>query len=224
MDRPLREAVKAAGLDSGGITPHVRRIRRSQSWFRPGLTYRPYSGSAAIRRWRWCSAPRRSRPAYLRRDPGDRQDAPETGRERNRKSDYIKITSGRSKWACREAGKQAQIERSWNGLDVGGRKRNRTAVRGFAVLCIATLPSGRGHRHIGVRRSLGQGESPPWGLSQIRAGARSSAGSSNSGRRSWNDHSGIVCFEQYLFQLKCGLNDLQYCPSCRSLSRHVQGC
>ena len=25
----------------------------------------------------------------------------------------------------------------------GGRKRNRTAVRGFAVLCIATLPSGR---------------------------------------------------------------------------------
>jgi site-specific recombinase XerD len=25
MDRPLREAVKAAGLDSGGITPHVRR-------------------------------------------------------------------------------------------------------------------------------------------------------------------------------------------------------
>jgi hypothetical protein len=27
---------------------------------------------------------------------------------------------------------------------VGGRKRNRTAVHGFAVRCIATLPSGRG--------------------------------------------------------------------------------
>src|SRR5579864_1434375 len=30
----------------------------------------------------------------------------------------------------------------------GGRKRNRTAVRGFAVPCIATLPSGPGSRAV----------------------------------------------------------------------------
>jgi hypothetical protein len=33
--------------------------------------------------------------------------------------------------------------RNYRALGPGGRKRNRTAVRGFAVLCIATLPSGR---------------------------------------------------------------------------------
>jgi hypothetical protein len=33
--------------------------------------------------------------------------------------------------------------RNYRVLGPGGRKRNRTAVRGFAVLCIATLPSGR---------------------------------------------------------------------------------
>src|SRR5690348_17835815 len=40
----------------------------------------------------------------------------------------------------------------------GGRKRNRTAVRGFAVLCITTLPSGRlfSNRHIVACRALGQ--------------------------------------------------------------------
>src|SRR5262249_41170316 len=32
----------------------------------------------------------------------------------------------------------------------GGRKRNRTAVRGFAVLCITTLPSGLSHLTSGI--------------------------------------------------------------------------
>src|SRR5215813_2509443 len=42
-------------------------------------------------------------------------------------------------------------------LSTGGRKRNRTAVRGFAVLCITTLPSGRlAPAHIGARAAPGQ--------------------------------------------------------------------
>src|SRR6266699_2519772 len=44
----------------------------------------------------------------------------------------------------------------------GGRKRNRTAVHGFAVRCIATLPSGQyrkslGTGDIGARHAEGQG-------------------------------------------------------------------
>src|SRR5687768_96960 len=43
-------------------------------------------------------------------------------------------------------------------LKDGGRKRNRTAVHGFAVRCIATLPSGRVRRtgDIGGRAEEGQ--------------------------------------------------------------------
>src|SRR5262249_17789261 len=39
---------------------------------------------------------------------------------------------------CREP----NIASNFIEISAGGRKRNRTAVRGFAVLCITTLPSG----------------------------------------------------------------------------------
>src|SRR5689334_4348835 len=81
-------------------------------------------------------------------------ECPETGRERNRKPDYTKIASGRHNARYSKARQHGEIESGLNDLADGGRKRNRTAVRGFAVLCIATLPSGRGHCHIGARRSL----------------------------------------------------------------------
>ena len=72
-----------------------------------------------------------------------RQNAPGTGRERNRKPDYTKITPTLRKAGRREAGQRPKLKAIRRVLRDGGRKRNRTAVRGFAVLCIATLPSGQ---------------------------------------------------------------------------------
>ena len=69
------------------------------------------------------------------------------------------ITPSPSEPHPRKRRRESQTESTFRSLESGGRKRNRTAVRGFAVLCIATLPSGRGSRHIGARRSFGQGES-----------------------------------------------------------------
>jgi hypothetical protein len=44
--------------------------------------------------------------------------------------------------------------KSFKSLVIGGRKRNRTAVHGFAVRCIATLPSGP-VRRVDGRRDIG---------------------------------------------------------------------
>jgi hypothetical protein len=61
----------------------------------------------------------------------------------NRQHPCTGITQGLSKGAGSNARNQEEKNRNYRVLGPGGRKRNRTAVRGFAVLCIATLPSGR---------------------------------------------------------------------------------
>ena len=58
---------------------------------------------------------------------------------------------------ARQATTKGRFASLINELKSGGRKRNRTAVRGFAVLCIATLPSGREASHIGWGGKGGQG-------------------------------------------------------------------
>ena len=110
----------------------------------------------------------RSRLTYRPRYQGDRAHVAGTPSERNGTHDYTGTTHGtetvRSEIA-RQIGESARIL-------LGGRKRNRTAVRGFAVLCIATLPSGQPARrpparrracHIGCAARQGQGDAVAFG-------------------------------------------------------------
>ena len=61
----------------------------------------------------------------------------------NRQHPNTGITHRLSKGSRHQRPRLGGKNRNYRVLGPGGRKRNRTAVRGFAVLCIATLPSGR---------------------------------------------------------------------------------
>jgi integrase len=150
MGRPFKDAVVRAGLDPVAITPHVMRHTAITKLVQAGVdlpTIQRISGQktlAMVLRYP------RARAAYRPGDPRDRPRSARTGAEQHgrgfrnpcRTRLHRNYTGGGT--AAPEKNKrERQNVADFKELPAGGRKRNRTAVRGFAVLCIATLPSGR---------------------------------------------------------------------------------
>ena len=125
------------------VTPHVMRHTAITKLVQAGRLPPPSSGSVVTRPRRWCTgtctctariSTRRSEPSAERC---------RNSRRTKRVARLHRNYTGRPLVRLRCGVQTARKIKSVEGVLAGGRKRNRTAVRGFAVLCIATLPSGR---------------------------------------------------------------------------------
>ena len=111
MDRPFREAVKAPVSMPRQITPHVMRHTAITKLVQAGVdlpTVQRISGHKTLAMvLRYTHVHGRH---IDQRDPGDRQNAPETGRERNRKHDYTKLHQGAGCGPAGEAGNKPKLK------------------------------------------------------------------------------------------------------------------
>ncbi len=140
MDGPFRDAVKRAGLDSALVTPHVMRHTAITKLVQAGVdlpTVRRISGHktlAMVMRYSHVHGQHIDRAI---RAIGRTVKAPSANKTGDTVTPELHMhTHGKPRLAWRRKIQGA------HDVAGGGRKRNRTAVRGFAVLCIATLPSG----------------------------------------------------------------------------------